>query len=112
MIWEGVLEFFAAGLIIGALVRKRPALLASVLLAVFILSLVVYVASPSLWESAWSGSYERLHGVLSYFYSSPFAYSLSALLGAALAFVAVRPRKKAARPAQQQQQPVKVKIQP
>ncbi len=110
MIWEGVLEFFAAGLVIGALARKRPALLASLLLAVFILSLVVYVASPSLWESAWSGSYERLQDSLSYFYSSPFAYSLSALVGAALAFIALRPRKKAVRPAGQQ--PVKVAVQP
>jgi len=111
MIWEGVLEFFAAGLVVGALIRKRPALLASALLAVFILSLAIYVYSPGLWESAWSGSYERLHGVISYFYSSPFAYSLSALIGAALVFAFPSHRKKAVRPTQQQQ-PVKVKVQP
>ncbi|MGC8601285.1 MAG: hypothetical protein ACP5GO_02100 [Thermoprotei archaeon] len=110
MIWEGVLEFFLAGFVVGALARRRPALIVSAVIAVFVLSLIVYVASPSLWESAWSGSYERIQGLISYAYSSPFAFSLSSSIGAALAFVSLGGRKREKKKVQAQ--PMKVKVLP
>jgi len=84
----GLLVFFAGGAFLGLLIRKRPFFVASAVAAVAIFLSILYVALPSAW-SAWIESSYRLSGIVSYFLSSPAAYSASLAVGALLAFAAL-----------------------
>ena len=102
----GLLIFFAGGAFLGLLIRKRPVFLASAVTAITIFFLILYAVLPSAW-SAWIESSYRLNEVISYFLSSPAAYSASFAIGALLAFAAL-PRGHKRQKTEKAQKEVKV----